>query len=293
VFIMTLILTVANSLGVYQSSDYMLTQGGKPVYDRAGSKQLTATFDHLHLSVAFTGVATWRVNSRIVPTTDYLDATLNSLAEIANFKPICEALRLKCDRSCVSKEELTLVVTAVSSDPPFQIATISNVVWTKKCRYINRCFRVRYYSVRKPFYLISGWRPCVSEYDESVLDSLSRDVERPRKEIVERLAEINKTSARKSNGLVSEQCLVTAKYADGENRQSDMTNFGEQPGIISQIQPGFGLDMEEIIRKYVAVPGMQPVMRQAAFKSGPLQPIVSPPMPTGETVKADKDSSSQ
>jgi hypothetical protein len=42
---MTLILTVANLRGVYQSSDYQLTDKdtGAPVSDRAGSKQLDGT----------------------------------------------------------------------------------------------------------------------------------------------------------------------------------------------------------------------------------------------------------
>ena len=43
---MTLILTVANASGVYQSSDYQLIdqRTGKPISDRAGSKQLDASF---------------------------------------------------------------------------------------------------------------------------------------------------------------------------------------------------------------------------------------------------------
>ena len=55
--VVTLILTVANSEGVYQSSDYQLTdeRTGAPVSDQAGSKQLEALFRDLHVQLAFTG----------------------------------------------------------------------------------------------------------------------------------------------------------------------------------------------------------------------------------------------
>ena len=55
--IMTLILTVANSRGVHQSSDYQLTDPntGAPVSDRAGSKQLEAAFDRLHMQMRLLG----------------------------------------------------------------------------------------------------------------------------------------------------------------------------------------------------------------------------------------------
>jgi hypothetical protein len=46
---MTLILTLANASGVYQSSDYQLTdvQTGTPISDRVGSKQLQASLKGL------------------------------------------------------------------------------------------------------------------------------------------------------------------------------------------------------------------------------------------------------
>jgi hypothetical protein len=56
---MTLILTLAHSSGVYQSSDYQLTDRdtGVPMSDRAGVKQLQASFRGLELQLAFTGIA--------------------------------------------------------------------------------------------------------------------------------------------------------------------------------------------------------------------------------------------
>ena len=82
---MTLILTTANTQGVYQSSDYQLTaQGtGKIVSDEAGSKQLHATFQRLDIQLAFTGVA--MVSGR--RTIDWLLAELKALPQIPISKP--------------------------------------------------------------------------------------------------------------------------------------------------------------------------------------------------------------
>lgn len=54
---MTLILVAANTSGLYQSSDYQLTDQatGAPTLDSAGSKQLQADFQKFNLQLAFAG----------------------------------------------------------------------------------------------------------------------------------------------------------------------------------------------------------------------------------------------
>ncbi len=73
---MTLILTVANSRGVHQSSDYQLTHrdSGMPISDEAGTKQVEATFGRLHLQLAFTGIAMVGEGSAARRTVDWLSA---------------------------------------------------------------------------------------------------------------------------------------------------------------------------------------------------------------------------
>jgi|HubBroStandDraft_6_1064221.scaffolds.fasta_scaffold49122_3 hypothetical protein len=71
---MTLILTAANLRGIYQSSDYQLTdqRTGKPVANRAGLKQLEARFDGMTIMLAFTGVAAVGSGANAQRTIDHL-----------------------------------------------------------------------------------------------------------------------------------------------------------------------------------------------------------------------------
>ena len=56
---MTVILTVGNDRGVYQSSDYQLTDAttGKFISDKPGSKQLDSQHGAINVRLSFTGVA--------------------------------------------------------------------------------------------------------------------------------------------------------------------------------------------------------------------------------------------
>lgn len=274
---MTLILTVANSSGVYQSSDYQLTDmdTGAPVSDRAGSKQLVASFKDLQLILAFTGVATWRDGAR---TVDWLSAELSALPPDSDLPEICRALAKKSEKRCGSSAELTLVLSIASVGKPFQVATISNVVWAKKRKYVNRCFRIRVWPVRKPFYLISGWRPCVSDREEALLDALARKMDATPKEFMTALAEINSISAADSNGMVSKECWATAQFADGENRHSATLNVGNQAGSISQLFGG--MDIADWVNKNLrAAAGKEIGLVQTGSVMGGTVPI---PGPEGE-----------
>jgi hypothetical protein len=122
---MTLILTIANSSGVYQSSDYQLTINGAPLSDKAGSKQLDASFERLKLQLAFTGVA--EIGSE--RTIDLLSAELKALPYKSNIKEICTALKDRCTAKMRPRrphDMLTIVVAAGVLGEPFRVATISN-----------------------------------------------------------------------------------------------------------------------------------------------------------------------
>ncbi len=267
---MTLILTVANSQGVYQSSDYQLTDliTRKPISDVAGSKQLSAIFNDLEIILAFTGVAT-RPNAE--RTIDHLLAVLRTLSPNSDIDGICQALKTNCEMRYGSRDEVTLVLSIASFGKPFKVAEITNVVWTRKRKYVNSCFRVNVWTIRKHFHLISGWRPCVLPREEGLLEALSRDTDASRKEIMSRLAEINSISAGYSDGMVSKGCWATAQYADGEDRRSESFNFGENPGFISDVFPP--IDVSQFIQKnFRPVPGKEIGIRQRAgfvFRIGP------------------------
>src|ERR1700737_3462649 len=96
---MTLILTVANSSGAYQSSDYQLTDPttGAMVSDLAGSKQLVSVFEKLHLVLAFTGVASVGAGSTTQRTIDCLSAVLKALPVESSLQAISQALAKKIE----------------------------------------------------------------------------------------------------------------------------------------------------------------------------------------------------
>jgi hypothetical protein len=57
--------------------------------------------------------------------------------------------------------------------------------------------------VRKPFYLISGWLPCVSDHQRTLLEALSRKIDATPNQVMTELSEINSMAADNSNGYVS------------------------------------------------------------------------------------------
>jgi hypothetical protein len=262
---MTLILTVANSRGVYQSSDYQLTDRdtGAPVSDRAGSKQLVASFKDLHLILAFTGVATWRVGSRTVRTVDWLSAQLKALPPESNLRAICRALAKKSEKWCGSSGSLTLVISVASVGKPFQVVEISNTDWGRKPPSVKRHFDIRVRTVQKPFHLISGFRDCVFNRERVLLKALARKMDATPKEVMTALSEINSVSADNSNGSVSKECWATAQFADGDDRRSATLNVGNQAGSISQLSGG--MDFADWINKnFRAAPGEEIRLVQSA-----------------------------
>ena len=268
----TLILTVANPRGVYQSSDYQLTDvdTGAPVSDRAGSKQLVASFKGLHLILAFTGVATWRVGSRTERTVDWLSAKLKALPPESNLRAICRALAKKVEKCCGSRGELTLVLSVASVGKPFQTATISNVVWERKRKRLNRYFHIQMRTVQKPFHLISGGgRDCVSGRERVRLKALARKMDVTPKEVMTALTEINSIAADNSNGCVSKECWATAQFADGDDRRSQALNVGNQAGLISQLLGGMDM-MDWMKTNLTAPPGAEiGLVQSAGLTSGP------------------------
>ena len=121
--------TIANTSGVYQSSDYQLTDDktGAPISDRAGSKQFQASFRDLDLRLAFTGVAIGRLGGP--RTVDLLSQELQALPQDSKFQDVCDALAKRCDaitRRFGSRGILEVVVTAATVAEPFRVAIVTN-----------------------------------------------------------------------------------------------------------------------------------------------------------------------
>ena len=110
---MTLILTVGNSRGVFQSSDYRLTdqRAWRPLLPgQAGVKQLDASVKGLRVTLAFTGVAAVGAQRTI----DHLSEALKAIPNESDLWKICGSLKTKSEKWCGSRGPLTLVLTVGS-----------------------------------------------------------------------------------------------------------------------------------------------------------------------------------
>jgi len=125
---MTVILTVGNKRGIYQSSDFQLTEDGtgKFISDEPGSKQLDSEYLALYVKLSLTGVAS--IGGR--KTIYWLADEMKKLEQITNINVICEALvqwgntKLGSGRN---KHGLLLVLAVGEVDRPFRVAEIANV----------------------------------------------------------------------------------------------------------------------------------------------------------------------
>jgi hypothetical protein len=270
---MTLILTVANVRGVHQSSDYMLTtRDGKFVCNEAGSKQLQASLRGMHLQVAFTGVT--NLNR---PTIIWLAAELKALPISSTLQQVVGALSHRCNKEMKPFGPggvLTVVLAASRVGKPLFVVEISNTDWKHKGKTNAVCARKTFYTafheVKKPFYLISGWRDRVQIHEERRLKALARS-DRPADQIRRELVSINETAAQRSNGCISSQCWVSSQFADGADTiRSQMQNAGQQGGSVRTVMGGTDLDILDFVMKNFpvqAVPGQTPRIVQSASAS--------------------------
>lgn len=281
---MTLILTLANASGVYQSSDYQLTnqETGAPISDRAGSKQLQASFKGLDVRLAFTGIAT--VGSVRQRTVDWLSAELKALPDDSKLQDICEALANRSAakaRSLGERGLLELILTVATVGEPFSVAVISNVDWRKYPFKAKPKFTIAIHKITKPFHLVSGYRDSVPTLQRHRLSALAKDTSKSPADVLNALADINAIAARHGQGYVSHGCWVTSQVADGRARLSTSQNIGQHPGDIPLLQAGF--DLFEWVRKnFRAAPGREIcIVNTAAVTCGPGDGTPLPP-PTGE-----------
>jgi hypothetical protein len=278
---MTLILTVANSKGVHQSSDYQLTDPttGASVSDRAGSKQLEASFKGLHLQLAFTGIASGPRG----PTIAWLLRELNSLPHNSTFYSICNSLAARCATAMKplgSRGVLMLVLTVAEVGKAFRVAQISNVSpsdW--QTPEANTHFDIQVRTAKRPFHLISGFRKCVPLAERQRLKALARAADRTPEQVRDALTAINATTAQNSGGKVSEGCWVSSQFADGPNRRSASLNVGQHDGVVSSVLRG--VDIADWVKKnFQPAPGQKIRLVQTA--GGTFGPGGGVPLPPPE-----------
>jgi hypothetical protein len=281
---MTLILTVANTLGVHQSSDYMLTtpKGGH-VSNEAGSKQLQAGWLEMFFQLAFTGVVTKLSNGQL--TIDWLAAELDALPDTPDIRQITTILSERCTK--VMKPlwpsgVLTLVLAVSIVGKPFYVIEISNRDWKyKKPIRAKRKFYTQIREVKTPFHLISGYREAVKTSERDRLKALARSSDRSR--IRSELAAINALAAQNSEGCISAECCVSSLFAEGPDFiRSEMENRGQRGGAMHSVGAGLDtLDMMELVKKHAGI--LNPGIVQSASGRGLAQGSIrmSLPQPVG------------
>jgi hypothetical protein len=280
---MTLILTVANASGVYQSSDYQLTTAGAGAFvsDRAGLKQLQASYKQFELRLAFTGIAIAGSDFSQQRTIDGLSEELKALQFDSQLQDICEALARRSTaianaRALPALLEIILTVAAIGE--PFRVAVISNFDLHKGSTKAKPQFSIRIHTITKPFHLISGYRPSVPSLQRHRLRSLARDIDKSPEQILNSLSEINAIAAKHGRGYVSEACWVTSQIADDSVSRSASLNIGQHPGSIPLLTESF--DMSEwVTRNLRAVPGKEiRLVQSAGLRIGPGGGTPLPPM---------------
>lgn len=280
--LMTLILTIANKNGIFQSSDYQLTnmETGAPISDQAGSKQLQASFRGLDLCLVFTGVAA--VGTR--RTIDLLANELKSLPQDSQLQDICQALSKRCARITGPhgfRAILTLILGVASVGEPFRVVEISNVDWGNRPIAAKADFDVRIHQITKPFHLISGYRDSVPEEQIYRLQALARDMKKSHTNILKSLADINSIAASHGKGFVSAGCWVSYQIADGRARRSASINIHSHFGDIHLLMGGSSL-YKFIGSNFKVAPGKKIRIKQiATVTGGPGDGIKLPP-PDGE-----------
>jgi len=247
---MTLILTVGNKRGIYQSSDFQLSEAGtgKFISDEPGSKQLDSahgTYGTLRAKLSLTGVAS--IDGR--KTIDWLADEMKKLEQITNINDICEAL-VQWGNNTELGSGLLLVLAVGEVDRPFRVAEIANVdpeTWAPQKEF-KRTIR----TTDEPFYLVRGsGADSIFDDEKRKLEALSLDTIKSPKQILNELAEINKDVEPRSNGKVSAGCWVGSLYKDetpGYSSISTMAwNAGGKLGCVPQISNQ--QDMLESVQK--------------------------------------------
>ena len=183
---MTLILTVGNKRGIYQSSDFQLTQEGtgRFVSDEPGSKQLDGAhgaYGTLRAKLSFTGVAS--IGTR--KTINWLIDEVKELEQSTNINDICEALVQRGNTELGSgrnKRGLLLVLAIGEVDWPFRVAEIANV--DPETGAPRKEFKRTILTTDEPFYLVRGsGANSISDDEKRKLEVLSLDTVKSPKQI--------------------------------------------------------------------------------------------------------------
>jgi hypothetical protein len=270
---MTLLLNLVGPRGIHQSSDFRLTDvmTRRSIEDQFGSKQLHHMTNTWTAWISFTGFA--QIGQR--KTRDWILESLKAAAGSADVAMAELAATAALELRRVPRKDwfLTIVATVIESSPATRLFVISCVDRPAKPPLSQPLdhFEVYELSINNPQVLIFGSANTVTKADRKFLEKLNRG-KADHAEIRRSLARVNARSAKRSNGTVSEGCLVSSTTLDGRNA---LENFGGTPGATADVAGS--AQMLDVITK--AHKGDRPTFRQgreataAGMKEVTFEPI--------------------
>ena len=266
---MTLLITVATRDALYLSSDYRLSDKGKPIETANGAKQLSVHGKHWLAQISFTGVAK---DGNGYDTRAWIQDVAASTPPDAPVEHFVEALVHRGTQAVATvqnyDDRLTVVVAAVE-DRRCRLFVASN--WEalfKPAPHGRSQLRSCEVTITRPRILVHGNSGAVPR-------SLRRWIQHlvafrsGSDHITSTLAMANEFAARESGGTISPGCWVQSLLSDDN---SFGRNHGEVPGTPSNILAG-GFDMGKwIAAEFPAAPGKKPTIVQSAGYMGPGTP---------------------
>jgi hypothetical protein len=109
--------------------------------------------------------------------------------------------------------------------------------------------------------MVSGYLPCIEGHDRRRLAALARNLDPASGVAAKRLQEINRSAAKRSNGLVSEDCWVTHQTVEAGSIRTAGVNVGQAPSTIPLLF--HGNDLSAFVReKFRTAPGREATLVQ-------------------------------
>lgn len=262
---MTLLITVADSCGVHQSSDYRLSHAGRLVQTQNGAKQLSASGQNWTAQISFTGVAR---DGRGYDTRKWLSAALLSAGTDASLDDVIVGIATSGNLALATVQSydkrLTILVGAVVRGRS-RLWLISN--WesataapSTKPRSTLEAIEI---DLRRRRVLVNGLAGALPAWTRKWLIRLQAQGAAPER-LRDAMARANRTAAAKAVPYVSEACWVQSLMANG---RSAGKNYGAIAGSPSNIFGGIDLG-HFIASEFPAAPGKQLTLLQSGGVQG-------------------------
>lgn len=273
---MTLLITVAGVNGIHQSSDFRISDQGKPVETAAGTKQMTITTSRWTAHVAFTGIARegagydtrgWLADLfKKTPS----DSTVPALVDDVTGRATAELSRVK-----TYDTRLTIVIAYFHGMEP-GLYLISNFEAPSRGPLSSpdahaTGFRI---SIESPIVMANGMPHALSGSERNRLYRLYVSGAAPRAMREALVAANRRAAAQKKYAFgISGECHTCSILPNG---RTESENPGEFSGMMTNVMSGF--DITEWVQKHMRpAPGKQITLVGTSSFSGYATPDYPPP----------------